>query len=49
MNSIETSIKEELKFIPYERFENYKVQIDDKNQFEVNGMIFNSKVRIVNI
>ena len=48
-SSSETSIKEEVKSIPYERFENYRVQIDGENWFEVNGMIFISKVRIVNI
>ena len=48
-SSSETSIKEEVKTIPYERFENYRVQIDGENWFEVNGMIFISKVRVVNI
>lgn len=48
-SSSETSINEEVKTIPYERFENYRVQIDGENWFEVNGMIFISKIRIVNI
>ena len=48
-SSSEASIKEEDKSIPYERFENYRVQIDGENWFEVNGMIFISKVRVVNI
>lgn len=48
-SSGETSINEEVKTIPYERFENYRVQIDGENWFEVNGMIFISKIRIVNI
>ena len=48
-SSSETSIKEEVKSIPYERFENYRVQIDGENWFEVDGMLFISKVRIVNI
>ena len=48
-SSSKTSIKEEVKTIPYERFENYRVQIDGENWFEVNGMIFISKIRVVNI
>lgn len=48
-SSSETSIKEEFNTIPYERFENYRVQIDGENWFEVNGMIFISKVCVVNI
>ena len=47
--STDTHINNEIDLIPYERFENYRVQIDDENWFEVNGLIFNSKVRIVNI
>ena len=45
----ETPIKEELNIIPHERFTNYRIQIDEENWFEVNGMIFISKVRVVNI
>lgn len=42
-------MNQEVSSIEFERFKNYHVQIDANNWFEIDGLLFNSKVRVVNI